>query len=83
MRVILRPAAQRELRQFSPQVYKRVIADVYALADDPRPPGCRLLRDRSSRTWRVRVGDWRILYDVDDAAGVVTILHVLHRSQAY
>jgi mRNA interferase RelE/StbE len=60
-----------------------VIADVQALARNPRPPGCRLLRDRTSRTWRVRVGDWRILYDIDDAAGVVRILHVLHRSQAY
>jgi len=31
----------------------------------------------------VRVADWRIVYDIDDTAGVVTILHVLHRSQAY
>jgi mRNA interferase RelE/StbE len=83
MRVILRPATQRDLRQLSSEIYRRVITDVYALANDPRPPGCRLLRDRASRTWRVRVGDWRILYDIDDDAGVVTILHVLHRSQAY
>ena len=83
MRVILRPAAQRDLRQLSPEVYQRVIADVHALARDPRPPGCRLLRDRASRTWRVRVGDYRILYDINDDAGVVTVLHVLHRSQAY
>ena len=83
MRVILRPAAQRDLRQLSPEVYKRVIADIRALAHDPRPPGCRLLRDQASRTWRVRVGEWRILYDIDDAAGVVRVLHVLHRSKAY
>lgn len=83
MRVILRPAAQRDLRHLSPEVYQRVIADVHALASNPRPPGCRLLRDRASRTWRVRVGDYRILYDINDDDGVVTVLHVLHRSQAY
>ena len=83
MRVILRPAARRDLRRLSPEVYRRVITDVHALADDPRPPGWLLLRDRASRTWRVRVGDWRILYDIDDVARVVCVLHVLHRSEAY
>jgi len=42
-----------------------------------------MLRDRASRTWRVRVGDWRILYDIDESAEVVAVLRVLHRSQAY
>ncbi len=45
MRVVLSPAAQRDLRRLTSEVYKRVIADVYALVNNPRPPGCLLLRD--------------------------------------
>ena len=83
MRVIVVPAARRELHKLSPDVAGRIERAVDLLRENPRPSGCRLLRDREPRTWRLRVGDWRILYDVDDAAGVVTVLRVLHRSKAY
>ena len=83
MRLVILPVARRELGNLGRDVTPRIAAAIDALTENPRPPGCRLLRDRASRTWRVRVGDWRILYDIDDAGGVVTILHVLHRSQAY
>jgi mRNA interferase RelE/StbE len=83
MRIVTLPAARRDLRALSRDAAVRVAKAIDALAEDPRPPGCRLLRDQASRTWRVRVGDWRILYDIDDAAGVLTVLHVLHRSKAY
>ena len=83
MRVVFSAAADREADRLSSEVAERVFAAIRALRENPRRPGCRLLRDRASRTWRVRVGDWRILYDIDDAGGVVRILHVLHRSQAY
>ena len=83
MRVILSPAAQRDLRRLSSDANKRVIADLYALADDPRPPGCRLLRNQRPPVWRIRVGDWRVLYEIDDHAGLVRIRNVYHRSKAY
>jgi mRNA interferase RelE/StbE len=83
MRLTLLPIAERELANLSPDVTRRLTAAIEALVDDPRPPGCRLLRDRVPRTWRIRVGDWRVLYGIDDAASMVTILRVLHRSRAY
>jgi mRNA interferase RelE/StbE len=83
MRVVLSRPADRDLDHLSPEVAERVVAALRSLRDDPRPPGCRLLRDREPRTWRVRVGDWRILYEIDDGAGLVTILRILHRSRAY
>jgi mRNA interferase RelE/StbE len=83
MRVTLSPAADRDVDRLSPQLAERVFAALRALREDPRPSGCRLLRDQASRTWRVRVGDWSVLYDIDDAAAVVTVLPVLHRREAY
>jgi len=83
MRVVILPAARRDLDNLGRDMATRVETTIDRLAEAPRPPGCRMLRDRASRTWRVRVGDWRILYDIDESAGVVAVLRVFHRSQAY
>ena len=83
MRVVLSPAADRDADHLAPDMAERVLAALRGLRENPRPHGSRLLRDREPRTWRLRVGDWRILYDVDDAEGIVTILCILHRSRAY
>jgi len=83
MRVILSPTAQRDLRRLATEVRERVLVAIRGLRDTARPPGCLLLRDHSPPTWRIRVGDWRVLYEIDDQAGLVRIRNVYHRSKAY
>jgi len=83
IRLIISQGARRDLRKLSRDVAERVAAAIDALAENPRPRGCLLLRDYHPPTWRVRVGDWRILYEVDDDAGMVTVTGVRHRSKAY
>ena len=83
MKVILSSAAQHDLRQLSPEIYKRVLAALYSLRDNPRPPGCLLLCNYKPPTWRIRVGDWRILYEIDDSKKLVRIHNVYHRSRSY
>jgi mRNA interferase RelE/StbE len=83
MRLLLSPAAQRDIESLHPHVARRVLAALRALRPNPRPAGCALLRDYRPATWRLRVGDWRILYEIDDRAGIVTITGVRHRSKAY
>ena len=83
MRVIISPAAQRDIRRLAAGVADRVVAALRDLRDNPRPPGCRLLRDYEPPTWRVRIGDWRVLYEINDDAGAVTVAGVRHRSKAY
>jgi mRNA interferase RelE/StbE len=75
-------SAGRDLDRLDRTVLSRVAAAIDALSLDPRPPGCRKLVDRAG-TWRVRVGDWRVLYEMDDAARLVRIVAVRHRSKAY
>jgi len=62
-------------------IYERVDRAILALTDDPRPPGCTRLRGRDD--WRIRVGDYRIVYGIDDRRRTVEILHVAHRRDVY
>jgi mRNA interferase RelE/StbE len=83
MRVIISPAAARDVGRLSPAVADRMIAALRSLRDNPRPRGCLLLRRRRPPTWRLRVGDWRVLYEINDSDGVVTITGVRRRTKAY
>ena len=81
-RIAVRPAAGRELELLGPKLRVRVGAAIDALAGAPRPPNVRKLTGAQS-LWRVRVGDYRVVYHIDDAARVVTILAVGHRRDVY
>jgi len=75
-RIELRPAAARALRQLDPPVARRIQAVIALLAEDPRPPASRPLRGRSA--WRVRVGDDRLIYTIED--NVLLVVVVIARS---
>lgn len=81
-KVELAPRARRELRRVTDSVYKRLREKMLGLVENPRPPGCAKLTDSHNR-YRVRVGDWRILYSVDDEKRLVTIHHIARRDEAY
>lgn len=81
-RVLLRRSAVRELEGLHQPMRRRVARAIDGLADDPRPPGAKLLSG-PDRRWRIRVGDHRILYLVDDDSVVVVIVRVRHRKDAY
>ncbi len=61
---------------------KRIRAAVTALADDPRPPGCRKLEGRQDE-WRVRVGTWRVVYRIEEGRLVVLVVRVAPRGEVY
>lgn len=76
------PRVRRQLRRLPQDVLERVGTAIGKLAETPRPIQCVKLRGRSEQL-RVRVGGYRVLYQVDDDAQLVTILAVRHRSAAY
>jgi mRNA interferase RelE/StbE len=80
--VLVGRPAQKEIRALEESARRRVLAELRVLAAEPRPPGCRKLVGARDR-WRVRVGDYRIIYTVEDADRVVRIVAVRHRSKAY
>ncbi len=80
--VRLAPAAVRELRKLDPPGRRRVQAAIDLLAEDPRPPGARPLVGGAGE-WRVRTGDFRIIYDIRDGELLVLVVKVGHRRDIY
>ncbi len=80
--VLLSPRADRERRGVSDHVQRRIREALLALETDPRPTGAAKLSGERNR-WRVRVGDYRILYEVDDALQQVLVLRIAHRRDVY
>lgn len=80
--VLVGRAAERDLRRLSGAIHDRVIAAIRALAFDPRPSGCRKLAG-SERDWRIRLGDYRVVYEIADAVLVVRVNRVRHRRDVY
>ncbi len=75
-------SARRELERFDATVIARVLPRIEALAEEPRPSGCRKLRGPVDR-WRIRIGAYRVIYEIDDTARTVDITAVRHRREAY
>jgi mRNA interferase RelE/StbE len=75
-------AARRELEALDAGLVGRLLRRIEALAVIPRPSGCRKLRG-TSNLWRIRVGDYRVIYAVSDDERVVDVRVVRHRSDAY
>lgn len=80
--VFLEHAAERDLKRLSAEDYHRIIPHLKALAHDSRPPDCRKLSGSKS-DWRIRVGDYRVVYEIDDKARAVRIMRVRHRREVY
>jgi mRNA interferase RelE/StbE len=80
-RIELRPAAVRALRKLDPTIRHRVQGAIALLGQDPRPPGARKLQGRDGL--RVRVGDYRIIYTIQDDVLTVVILTLGHRRDVY
>ena len=80
-RIEVRPAARKALRSLPRPVVERIDVAILALADTPRPSGCVKLTNQEA--WRIRVGDYRIIYEIHDAALVVTVIEVGHRRAIY
>jgi len=81
-RIEWKGSALRELKRLDRQVVSRVVAAVEALAADPRPIGVRKLQG-AEHTYRIRVGDYRVVYEIVESRLVVCIVRVRHRSDAY
>jgi mRNA interferase RelE/StbE len=78
----VRPRARRSLRQLDPSIRQSIAQLIDGLAADPRPPGAVPLTGHRPYL-RVRSGDYRVIYSVDDSARLVTVAAVGHRREIY
>ena len=80
--VELIPAARKALRHLPPDIQKRIILALALLRDVPRPPNVKKLRGWADR-YRIRVGDYRIIYRIKDDALLVLVIRIGHRRDVY
>ena len=81
-KVSFKPSANRELQKLPAEVQRRVVAKVAALAINPRPAGVvKLAGDEN--LWRIRIGDYRVIYEFHDDRPVVVVLRVANRRDVY
>ncbi len=80
--VEFRRSAEKDLRRLNPSIQIRILRSIEALASNPRPGGCHKLVD-SKNAYRVRVGDYRVIYTISDAVLIVAIESIRHRREAY
>jgi len=76
------PSARRQLKRLHGTIRKRIAQAIDDLADDPRPPGCVKL-EGADDLYRVRVGDYRVVYQISDDRLIVLIVRVAHRRDVY
>ena len=80
-RLLIKPSAAKELQALPANDRKRVVTRIEGLASDPRPPGTEKLS--GAEKYRLRQGDYRVLYSVDDAQKILVIVKIGHRRDVY
>ena len=81
-RVEFTTAAAREVRKLPRPIRDRILDAVEDLANDPRPRAAKKLAGEQT-AWRIRVGDYRVIYDLSDAELTVTVVRAAHRREVY
>jgi mRNA interferase RelE/StbE len=82
-RIEIERKAQHFLRKCDGALRTRLMAAIDQLAEDPRPSGCKKLQGATPDLWRVRVGDYRIIYQICDGVLMVAVTKIGHRKQIY
>ena len=80
--VEIKPSARKELEALSGTLLGRVVNRIESLRETPRPAGCKKLKGYKDQ-WRIRIGDWRVVYIIDDAAKIVRVTRIAHRGEVY
>ncbi len=76
-------SAEKELERLPTQVIRRISRAIDALSEDPRPAGSKKLGGQKESLWRIRIGDYRIIYLVEDVIKIVEIRRIGHRRDIY
>ena len=75
--------ARKSFERLSPMLQPRVLKALQKISDDPRPAGSKKLQGRPAGAWRVRIGDYRLIYDIDDKAKTVVLIDLGPRRNIY
>ena len=80
--IIFARSAERELESLPSKAVNQIFPKIASLSEKPRPRGCKKLSGEGN-LWRIRVGNYRVIYSIDDVGHIVDVIQVRHRSDAY
>jgi mRNA interferase RelE/StbE len=80
-RIVINSLARRELNKLPKDIRDRILAHIYLLEQNPKPHSA--IKMKSQDAYRIRVGDYRVIYTIEDAIKVVTVLQAEHRRKVY
>lgn len=78
--ILVTRSAQKELDSLPVEISTRISARIDTLVSDPRPAGCIKLKGKQNQ-WRIRVGDYKVIYSIEDETFTIKILEVGHRRE--
>ncbi len=81
--ITFKKKASKELSQLPSIVLPKVVSEIDNLAEDPRPVGSKKLKGSDENMWRIRIGDYRVIYVIDDGIRIINIRKVGHRKDVY
>ena len=80
--VFLERRAEKDLDNFPHNIRQLILKEILSLKDSPWPHGCKKLKGET-HNWRLRVGDYRVLYEIDSASKAIKLYRIKHRREAY
>ena len=80
--ILIEKHAEKDLKNLPHDLFNMIIKHILALKDNPWPTGVRKIIG-SKNDWRIRVGDYRVIYEIDDKAKIVKVFRVKHRKEVY
>jgi mRNA interferase RelE/StbE len=81
-KVFLEKRAEWEIKRLPAEILHRIIPKLKTLSENPKPPGCRRITG-AKNDWRIRIGDYRIIYEIDDREKAVKVMRIRHRKEVY
>ena len=81
--IVFKRIAEKELEQLPNNIVVKVIASIKNLASNPKPAGCKKLKGKSEDLYRIRIGDYRIIYSIESTIKIIEIRRVVHRKDIY
>ena len=82
-RIVIKKSAVRELESLPSKILSAVTKAILNLSYQPRPRGCKKLKGQSGYLWRIRIGDYRVIYSIDDVVKIIDVQKIGHRKNVY
>ncbi len=82
-KIIIKKEALKELKQLPKTIVVIISQSIEQLSETPRPSGCKKLKGTAENLWRIRVGNYRIIYLIDDVIRIVNVRNIGHRKDIY